>query len=191
MVAFAYPAAVLVEADGATVTFRDLPEAITGAATAEEALALARDAVTAALEARLANREEIPVPSAPIGDEIPVAPIARVAAKALVLHWMQRTGTKAGTVAERIGVTPGEMSRILDPSHRTGLDRLEQAIEAAGGSLILAAASQAQPAASLAADIAALAGSQAAAEAIATIMAEAGRHIAQVVGRTPGHRVIG
>ncbi len=49
MAAMAYPATVHSAEDGVTVTFRDLPEAVTGGDTLAVARTLARDALTVAL----------------------------------------------------------------------------------------------------------------------------------------------
>lgn len=123
-----------------TVAFRDIPEAITGAPTLSEARVLARDALSVALEARVDNREPIPAPGARQADsDIAVSPSARIAAKALVLRLMQVHSMKAATLADALGVPPSEINRILDPRHRTSLDRLEAAIEAMGGELRLSA----------------------------------------------------
>lgn len=181
MVALAYAAAVADEGeDGVTVTFRDLPEAITGAATREAALVLARDALAVELETRLIDRGAVPAPSAREAGELWVSPPARIAAKALILHLMQRGRMKAAALAERMRLPPSEINRILDPRHRTGLDRLEQAVEALGGELGMVARMPDEP---VVAGMPAhwSADPEAAAAAVEEIMADAGRRIVAAV----------
>lgn len=180
MVEMVFPATLRREADGVTVTFRDIPEAITGAPTTVEALALARDALTVAIAARLGAREPIPAPtrqrlsvrgqSALEVEEFLVSPEARVAAKALVLHLMQARDMKAGRLAERLGVPASEIVRLLDPTHRTSLDRLEQAVEALGVVMRISAAGPDEHAAEPA-------NTDDAAAAVGKIMADAERRI--------------
>ncbi len=62
----AYPCNVTKEGDEYIITFPDVPEAITGAKTREEAIALASDALIAALGGYIDEKQEIPNPS-PIG----------------------------------------------------------------------------------------------------------------------------
>ena len=54
-VEYAYPLTVTRADDGVTITFPDVPEAITGAPTHEVALAGARDCLETALAGRIAD----------------------------------------------------------------------------------------------------------------------------------------
>src|ERR1700746_3938596 len=67
----AYPAISTPDSDGGfTVTFRDVPEAITDGDTREEALLRAGDALESALAMSIAAKEPLPVPSnAKAGEE--------------------------------------------------------------------------------------------------------------------------
>jgi antitoxin HicB len=107
MPAIAYPAYVAGDPlDGYTIRFRDLPEAISGAQSLSETGGLARDALSAALEARLASRDPIPLPTAPREGDTLVAPPLQLALKAMILQLMQRTRTKPGRLAELMDVSP-------------------------------------------------------------------------------------
>ncbi len=78
-------------ADGVTVTFRDLPEAITGAATAVEARALAADALDTVILHRLGLGETIPAPSPlQLGEEWVMLDPATAARAALAAVWRSR-----------------------------------------------------------------------------------------------------
>ncbi len=71
----AYPAAFQPEAGGAlTVTFSELPSAVTFGAGPEAALAAARDCLDEALSFRIARRLDVPAPSAKRRGERLVAP---------------------------------------------------------------------------------------------------------------------
>ena len=52
------------EGEGFVVTFPDVPEAITGGKTREEALLMAQDGLAVALGMYVKGREEVPAPSA-------------------------------------------------------------------------------------------------------------------------------
>ena len=80
---YAYPAHLAgPSGDGVTVTFRDLPEAICGAARTSEARALAADALDAVILHRLALGEAVPAPSPLQLGEVWVMPDTGTAARA-------------------------------------------------------------------------------------------------------------
>ena len=60
-----YPARIARDGERFMVSFPDIPEALTGAATREEALALAVDALTTAMDFYFEDRRQVPAPSAP------------------------------------------------------------------------------------------------------------------------------
>ena len=60
-----YPARIARDGDGFMVLFPDIPEALTGAATREGALAQAADALTTAMDFYFEDRRQVPAPSAP------------------------------------------------------------------------------------------------------------------------------
>ncbi len=71
----AYPAAFQPEEDGAlTVTFRDLPGAVTFGEDLDTALAAARDCLDEALSFRIARHLDVPAPSAKRRGERLIAP---------------------------------------------------------------------------------------------------------------------
>ncbi|MCG8434704.1 MAG: type II toxin-antitoxin system HicB family antitoxin [Gammaproteobacteria bacterium] len=78
----AYPAKVVTEDDGCTVTFRDVPGAISSGDTKEGALHEARDALALILEDMLEDGEQIPVPSHPRrGEKLVVVPLKPIREK--------------------------------------------------------------------------------------------------------------
>ncbi|HEX3984373.1 MAG TPA: type II toxin-antitoxin system HicB family antitoxin, partial [Acidisoma sp.] len=81
---YAYPAEITKAADGVTVTFPDVPEAITCAASAAEALEQARDALVSALSFYVDDGSAIPLPSAAAGR--PMIAVTVLEAAKLALH---------------------------------------------------------------------------------------------------------
>jgi antitoxin HicB len=134
----AYPAAFHIEEGGEiTVTFRDLPGAITFGEDLDAALEAARDCLDEALSFRISRRLDVPPPSAKRRGERLVAPPALTAAK-LALYIAQRmAGLTNVALAARLGCHEREVRRLLDPRHASGLERLADAIRAAGGNLEL------------------------------------------------------
>ncbi len=133
-----YPAAFHVEEEGAvTVTFRDLSGAVTFGADLDAAMEAARDCLDEALSFCIARRLDVPPPSAKRRGERMVAPPALTAAK-LALYIAQRmAGLTNVALAARLGCHEREVRRLLDPRHASGLERLADAIRAAGGDLVL------------------------------------------------------
>jgi len=117
------------------VTFPDLPEAITFGWSEAEALASAPDALRVALRVRMRDGEDIPNPSPIEPGSLSISAPAEVAAKLMVLDAFKRANISKVELAKRLGVLENEARRILDPDHRTKLDRLEQTARALGGRL--------------------------------------------------------
>ncbi len=134
----AYPAVFHIEEGGeVTVTFRDLPGAVTFGENPDAALEAARDCLDEALSFRIARRLDVPLPSAKRRGERLVAPPALTAAT-LALYIAQRVaGLTNVALAARLGCHEREVRRLLDPRHASGLERLADAIRAAGGDLEL------------------------------------------------------
>ena len=79
---YVYPCVLTPEDEGGFfVSFPDVPEALTGGDDRAEALAMAQDALGAALGMYVEAREDIPVPSAALPGQALVAVSTIVAAK--------------------------------------------------------------------------------------------------------------
>ena len=86
---YAYPCILTSEEDGVSVSFPDIPEALTCGIDRTDALAQAADALVAALSAYVYAREDIPEPSLVIkGQELIAVP--PVAAAELALYSARR-----------------------------------------------------------------------------------------------------
>ncbi|ELY4440261.1 type II toxin-antitoxin system HicB family antitoxin [Cronobacter dublinensis] len=133
-----YPVTFDCDETGCAVFFPDIPEAMTGGDTREEALAMAQDALVTAFDFYFEDRREIPAPS---GDgEAFVEVPASVAAKVLLLNAVVQSGVSNAELARMIDTRPQEITRILDLHHSTKIDTIQKALAALGKSLELHAA---------------------------------------------------
>jgi antitoxin HicB len=99
----AYPAALIPDPDGGfTVTFRDVPEAITEGESREEALLRAEDVLESALVMYIAAKEPLPPPSAAkAGEEI--VPLSTLGmAKTALYDAMREQGVSRAELARRL-----------------------------------------------------------------------------------------
>ena len=128
----AYPVDLTRDEDGCTiVAFPDLPEALTGHADRDAALALAADCLEVALAGRMEDGEAIPPPS-PARGRPRVAPSVLIAAKAALYVALRESGmTKVG-LAARLGCNESDARRLLDPGHPSKIGRLEAALAVFG-----------------------------------------------------------
>lgn len=133
MSAFNYPAKIEKDEDGSyLVTFRDLPFGATEGNTVREAREEARDCLEEVIAACVANRKDLPEPSAPEPEEYPVRLPAQTAAKAALYKAVREQDVSNMELARRMDVNEKEIRRILDPKHPTKLCRVEKALAALG-----------------------------------------------------------
>lgn len=135
-----YPARVTRDGDGFVVSFPDVPEALTGAATREEALEMATDALTTAMDFYFEDRRPVPAPSAPKRGQVLVDLPPSVGAKVLLLNEMLAQGTRPADLARRMNVRPQEINRLTDLRHPTKIDTIAQALRAMGKRLEMSVA---------------------------------------------------
>ena len=127
----AYPATIRRDSGGRyLVRFRDLPEALTDGATKQDALREASDALSEALAARMIAGEEIPLPSAPRGQDYRIAPEATITLKAGLYKALKELHLSIADLARRLKIDHREARRLLDPRHPTKLPRLRTALAA-------------------------------------------------------------
>ncbi|WP_115159126.1 type II toxin-antitoxin system HicB family antitoxin [Serratia fonticola] len=125
-----YPVKFEHDETGWCVSFPDIPEALTGGDTRDEALEMAQDALVTAFDFYFEDRRPVPMPSAE-GEEFIDVP-ASVAAKVLLLNAMIATGTTPAELARRLGTRPQEVNRIVTLNHATKIDTIEAALKALG-----------------------------------------------------------
>ena len=132
-----YPARIVRDGDGYAVSFPDIPEALTGASTRDEALEMAADALTTAMDFYFEDRRPVPAPSAPKRGQVLVDLPPSVAAKVLLLNEMIAQGTRNAELARRMHVRPQEINRLTDLHHPTKIDTIDLALRALGRKLEL------------------------------------------------------
>ena len=137
---YAYPCTLTPddeEGEGYVVTFPDVPEAITGGKTWDDALAMAQDGLAVALGMYVKGREEVPVPSAVAPGQVLVAVPPVVAAKLALYSAMRSQGITNVALAGRMGLSEGAIRRLVNPNHRTHISQVEKALQAVGRTLIV------------------------------------------------------
>jgi antitoxin HicB len=131
MFALTYP--VEVEEAGPAdfvATFPDVPEAITGAETREQALVLASEALAVAIEHYLELGRAVPPPAErPDLPQVPLEPA--IAARLLLIQAMAHQGLSKVALAARMGVDEKAARRIVAGRNVT-LDRTLDALRAVG-----------------------------------------------------------
>ena len=123
--------------DDIVVSFRDLPECLTGAGTIAEALEEAQDALAEAVAGRIADGEEIPAPSAARPGEHLVTVPADIAAKAAFALAFRRSGLSRAALAARLDIDEKSLQRMLDPRYVTATGRIHEALRALEADLVL------------------------------------------------------
>lgn len=113
------------------VTFPDVPGAITYGDDESEALAHAVDALESIFSALIADRREIPRPSAARGRKI-VSPSLLGRLKISVYRAMRERGWRKADLARAMSLNPRQIDRLLDLRHGSTVAQLEQALVACG-----------------------------------------------------------
>ena len=136
----AYPVDLIPEAEGGfTVTFPDVPEAITHGRDREEALDAAASALAAALSFYVDDGQPLPRRS-------PTArrPLVRVpplaAAKLALRDALAKAGVSQSELARRMGSDPKAVRRLVDLGHRSHLDEVERALRVLNRRLVVVGA---------------------------------------------------
>jgi antitoxin HicB len=131
MKSLTYPVAIEEAAPADFVaTFPDIPEAVTGAATREDALALAADALAVAVEGYLELGRPVPAPSE--REDLPsVALDPAVAARVALVQAMAREGLTKVALAARMHRDEKVVRRIL-AGKNVSLDLTLEALRALG-----------------------------------------------------------
>ncbi|MCQ9328814.1 type II toxin-antitoxin system HicB family antitoxin [Pelistega suis] len=132
-----YPAIFTKEANGYSVIFRDIPEAITCGDDWEDAVFMAKDALITALDFYFEDQRTVPPPSPAQADDVLIELPASLYAKVLLLNEMVKQKISNVELARRIDVRPQEMQRITNLNHPTKIDTIAKSLSALGKQLIL------------------------------------------------------
>lgn len=135
---FVYPCTLKSQPEGGyTVTFRDVPSAITEGDTREEALVEAEDALIAALHFYVEDHKPLPLPSKPRRGEVRVPLPPLVSAKLALYDELMQHGLTRVALAERLGKNEGAVRRLLDLDHQSHIAQVDQALEELGKRLVV------------------------------------------------------
>ena len=114
MTPMTYPAAIVQAPEGDfVVRFRDVPQALTGAATHEAAAGLASDALTVALEGYLEASQPLPLASAARPGEFDVPVDPSLAARVMLIAAMTAQRLSNVALAQRLGKDEKTVRRIV------------------------------------------------------------------------------
>ena len=129
---YAYPYELMPQPEGGfTVTFADVPEAITQGETEAEAAAMAEDALVTALSFYTDRSERLPVPSAAPGR--PVAFVPPLVAAKLALHdAILAAGISNVALARQLGTDEKTVRRLRDPLHQSRINQIDAALRLLG-----------------------------------------------------------
>ncbi|MHB8383929.1 MAG: type II toxin-antitoxin system HicB family antitoxin [Candidatus Binataceae bacterium] len=116
---------------GYTLTFPDVPEAITEGDTAAEALANAVDALETALSFYVEEGKDLPRPSVIRGRRT-IRPRLIGMLKLAIYTEMRAKKIRKVDLRKRVGSTNAGIDRLLDLTHDSRLDQLEIALRAMG-----------------------------------------------------------
>lgn len=128
-----YPATFTPQEEGGfTVTFRDIPEAISQGDDMNEASEWAADALATAMEFYFEDGRQVPTPSAPQEGDVLIDLAPSVAAKVLLLNEMLAQKVSQAELARRMHTRPQEIQRVVNLGHATKIDTLAAAFQALG-----------------------------------------------------------
>lgn len=127
-----YPARITQDGDGFMVSFPDIPEALTGAPSRDEAITMAADALTTAMDFYFEDRRPVPSPSAPKRGQVMIDLPPSVGAKELLLNEMLAQGTRPSDLARLMNIRPQEVNRLTTLRHPTKIDTVADALKALG-----------------------------------------------------------
>ena len=135
---YAYPCVLTPEEGGGySVSFPNVPEALTCGDDLAEALAMAEDALAVALGAYVQCREDIPLPGPATREQEMVAVPLVVAAKLALYTAMREQGLTKVALAGLMGLSEGAVRKLLNPGHRSHIRQVEKALRTVGRRLVV------------------------------------------------------
>ena len=135
-----YPARLRKDGKFITVTFPDIPEAITFGNNRAHALEMAKEALELPMEFYFDDMRPVPMPSKPKRGQAVVELSPSVAAKVLLLNEMLRQKVRPIDLARRLGTTKQEVNRLTNLRNSTKIDRIDAALRTLGKRLDIEAA---------------------------------------------------
>jgi antitoxin HicB len=99
------------------VTASDLPEAATFGEDRDEALQRAVDAIEIAIQGRIGERDDVPLPSAAAAGEVVVDLPMQISLKMLLYRAMRERTLRKAAFARRLGWKAPQVDRLFDLRH--------------------------------------------------------------------------
>ncbi|MBQ9601527.1 MAG: type II toxin-antitoxin system HicB family antitoxin [Neisseriaceae bacterium] len=118
--------------DGITVTFPNIPEAITCGDNEEDALSMAEDCLLTAVEIYFEQDLKFPLPTKQKTGEKAVYLSDSVFSKILLHNAMVEKKITNAALARAMNATPTEVQRIVNVRHKTKIDTVGKALNAIG-----------------------------------------------------------
>ena len=119
------------------VTFPDVPEAITGGWTWEEAVEMAEDALSLAMSFYVDARQDIPTPSDAAESQVLIPIRFGTAAKLAIYSAMREKGVTKAALAKALGITESSVRKLCDPGYSSHISQIEKALQFLGRSLVV------------------------------------------------------
>ena len=134
---YTYPCVLTPDDGGVSVSFPDVPEALTCGEDRTEALAMAQDALATALAGYVHERWDVPAPR-PAADGQELVPVPPVTAAKLALYKAMRAQDVTNVeLARRLDISEAAVRKLLNPDHRSHIGQVERALRAVGRTLIV------------------------------------------------------
>ena len=137
MMRYAYAARPSRSRKEAVLRFRDLPDIEGRGRGRAEALVKAKAALEAALWSFVKKGKAPPRPAAPKRGDAIVAVTPSVAAKLAFVAAFKRSGINQSELGRRLGLNHREVQRMLDPTRKTKIDRLNTALNLLGQHIVI------------------------------------------------------
>lgn len=128
-----YPYRITPQVDGGfMIRFPDFPESRMRAAKKLPSEGLVRKALEEAMVTTFSAGRRIPMPSAPRRGQQSLALPLSMAVKVLLLNEFTASGMRQAELARRLGMTPQEITRLINLRHATKIDGLLRAFAVFG-----------------------------------------------------------
>ena len=138
MMRYAYAARPTRGAKEAMLRFRDLPQIDVRGRGPGEAMVKAKAALEAALWAMVKQGKSPPRPSAPKRGDVMIAVTPSVAAKLAFVTAFKHSDINQSELGRRLALNHREVQRMLDPTRKTKIDRLNAALNLLGRRIVIA-----------------------------------------------------
>ena len=133
------------------ITFRDVPEAISGGWSWAEALEMAQDCLCVALTFYTDDSLDLPTPTTLRDGEVMISTTPTVAAKLALYTAMREQSITAEHLAEELGLSEQAAQNLLNPLYRSHITTVRRALTIVGRELIVEDCAVASPPESVAA----------------------------------------